>query len=404
VDERAIAEGVAVKRLELLRLAATTTAMSLFKHVATESDKIVLSLTATPEQMGVFAVAANYGSLVSRMIFLPVEDNARLVFAKVSAAARGTISSADASSSSSFSSPEDNTRISNRTSTRISSRSKPSKAKTAASTEIETETGPDKSVTVTGEAAMNILASAMSGLVRIVLFLGLTIAVFGPPYVSVLVKLLLGSKWSETSEETARTLAVYCWYLLLLGLNGVTEGFLHASCASSQFSRVNLGLVLSSIAFAVSAGPLIGTFGPPGIVVANICSMAVRIAWNGVHISHCMGDPKKCMGIDVGTNSSTETETETNATDTRSRQRWRKTFMEWIDMFRNALFSSSVIVCVAVCHASSSRFASSSAETALMDMVKHVGLGAVAFAFFVAIAWKTQLGEFKKTYYFIKNL
>jgi oligosaccharide translocation protein RFT1 len=66
---------------EATRNAVHMTGTSLLKHGLTEADKIALSLSsaATHYDQGVYAVINNYGSLVARMIFQPVEETARWV-------------------------------------------------------------------------------------------------------------------------------------------------------------------------------------------------------------------------------------------------------------------------------------------------------------------------------------
>lgn len=56
----------------------------VFKHLLTEGDKIVISFTCTREEQGIFALISNYGSLIARMVFQPIEESTRVVFSKSS--------------------------------------------------------------------------------------------------------------------------------------------------------------------------------------------------------------------------------------------------------------------------------------------------------------------------------
>ena len=47
---------------------------------------------------------------------------------------------------------------------------------------------------------------------------GLIFATFGPSYSYVLLRLLYGARWSD--GEAATALACYCFYILMLALNG----------------------------------------------------------------------------------------------------------------------------------------------------------------------------------------
>lgn len=69
---------------QLFYSACSTTFSSLLKHGLTEADKIILSFFSTSYDQGIFAVASNYGSLVTRTLFLPIEEATRLAFSKLS--------------------------------------------------------------------------------------------------------------------------------------------------------------------------------------------------------------------------------------------------------------------------------------------------------------------------------
>jgi oligosaccharide translocation protein RFT1 len=53
----------------------------LSKHLLTEGNRMML-LRATPDARGEFSVVSNYGSLVVRLVFFPLEDASRAMFAK----------------------------------------------------------------------------------------------------------------------------------------------------------------------------------------------------------------------------------------------------------------------------------------------------------------------------------
>ena len=73
----------------ILRQAVCNTSMQLVKHAITEGDKIALTaLGADPAILGAYAVAHNYGSLVARLAFVPIEESLRLVFGQLFAEAR----------------------------------------------------------------------------------------------------------------------------------------------------------------------------------------------------------------------------------------------------------------------------------------------------------------------------
>jgi hypothetical protein len=53
------------------------------KFVLSEGDKMILTFFSDNFDQGIFALANNYGSLIVRILFLPVEESFRVIFAKV---------------------------------------------------------------------------------------------------------------------------------------------------------------------------------------------------------------------------------------------------------------------------------------------------------------------------------
>ncbi|EPX71582.1 Man5GlcNac2-PP-Dol translocation protein Rft1 [Schizosaccharomyces octosporus yFS286] len=55
----------------------------LLKHLMTTGDKIMIAWYAAPSVQGPYALASNYGSLIARILFRPVEEHSRIVFAQL---------------------------------------------------------------------------------------------------------------------------------------------------------------------------------------------------------------------------------------------------------------------------------------------------------------------------------
>lgn len=55
----------------------------IFKQVLTEGDKLLISYLCTVEEQGVYAVIVNYGSIIARLLFQPLEESTRLLLAKI---------------------------------------------------------------------------------------------------------------------------------------------------------------------------------------------------------------------------------------------------------------------------------------------------------------------------------
>jgi len=206
------------------------TGSSVLKHLLTEADKISLSLTASHYDQGVYAVIHNYGSLVARLLFQPVEETCRIAFSQM------------------------------------------------ASSQKRGDDG-------TAYSAISIL---LRGALRLMLLTGAVFPLFGPAYARVVVKVVLGSKWYQ--EETILALSAFCWYIFSMGVNGVSEAFMQGVAVSGIWSPVNRSLLLSSVCFVLTAPYLVNQYGTVGIISANTLSMSVRIICNVVFIEQYFAD------------------------------------------------------------------------------------------------------------------
>jgi oligosaccharide translocation protein RFT1 len=56
---------------------------SSIKHVLTQGDSLLVAWLTTLREQGVYALANNYGSLVARMLFQPLEESSRTLFSKL---------------------------------------------------------------------------------------------------------------------------------------------------------------------------------------------------------------------------------------------------------------------------------------------------------------------------------
>ena len=67
-----------------LRLTGLFTAQGLLKFALQEGDRILLTLLSDSYNQGVYAMGSAYGGLAARLILQPVEENARLLFGRLS--------------------------------------------------------------------------------------------------------------------------------------------------------------------------------------------------------------------------------------------------------------------------------------------------------------------------------
>lgn len=71
-----------------VRLALWFSGQNIFKQLLTEADKLAMTWYMSTFDQGVYAVVANYGSLMARIVFLPVEDASRNLMAKLNVQGR----------------------------------------------------------------------------------------------------------------------------------------------------------------------------------------------------------------------------------------------------------------------------------------------------------------------------
>ena len=214
----------------LFTLASTFYGQSLFKQLLTSGDQyLIASLTSLASQ-GAYALASNYGSLLARVLFQPLEESSRALFARLIPA-----SSDPADDQGKSSGAADGTKQA---------------------------------------------TSYLSRLLHAYLILGILVFSLGPPLSRPALALVAGSRWSET--EAPLVLASYCYYIPLLALNGVLEAFVAAVATPAQLRTQSLWMVVFSLLFASSGFVVLGQWdmGARGLVLANAVTMAGRIAWS----------------------------------------------------------------------------------------------------------------------------
>ncbi|CAO3612045.1 unnamed protein product [Cunninghamella echinulata] len=217
----------------LKALGSTLTKQSLLKHVLTEGDKMLISALSTDADQGVYAFVVNYGSLVVRILFQPLEETGRTLFSKLL-------------------NKDESTKNSN-----ISENSK--------------------------LLAIDVLMI----IIRFHILLGLIFICFATNYTSTLIDLLVGKKWSE-GQDAPLVLSVYCIYVPIMGINGITEGFVQAVASKSDLKKLSYYMIGFSLCF-MGAGIVfmyILQFGAIGLILANMVNLGIRIKYSWYFITH----------------------------------------------------------------------------------------------------------------------
>lgn len=230
------------------------------KLALTEGEKAVMvGLSFSLEQQGVYGLVQNLGSLLARLLFSPLEEAAATEFSLLFASVQQ------------HTTPDARVKLKHDdddggdTQPLLSARSVSASSPSAAVSSRRVL------------AAYSVAAQYLGLLLKLLLLLSLTLLSLGPPFSLSLISLLYGERWSRS--DAARVLSAYCGYLGFMAVNGLTEAFVTAVTSPAQMAVYNLLLLLFSVLY-LSACALLLRFGALGLVVANCLNMSMRIAYS----------------------------------------------------------------------------------------------------------------------------
>ncbi|GAA5839066.1 hypothetical protein JCM9279_002582 [Rhodotorula babjevae] len=252
------------------------TKQSVVKQLLTEADKLAVGRFGSAADMGGYAVALNYGSLLARIVFQPLEESSRLYFSTLSAPISTTPSPAA-----------------------------PSTSTGAAKDRIDDGAPPQYS---TFDAApppdtLSAVASHLRLLLLLYTHLSLIFVCLAPSFTTPLLHFLLGARWSSTSA--APLLRAYAFSLPFLALNGLTEAFFQAVAPPRWIARGSAWMVLCAAAFAGTVWALMGRgggggWGAEGLIVANCVNLGLRTALSSAFIARYFAEARRAHGGGVG--------------------------------------------------------------------------------------------------------
>ncbi|KAJ5585348.1 uncharacterized protein N7459_005148 [Penicillium hispanicum] len=211
----------------LTSLAASVFFQSLVKHLLTQGDSMILAALSSLEDQGIYSLASNYGGLIARIIFQPLEESSRNLFSVLL-------------------SPDEN-----------------------------------------GKRNKTHLRTAKSHLIEILRayqLLSTLIFPLGPVMVPQILQILGGRQWA--SAKVGDLLALYCYYIPFLAFNGITEAFVASAANPKEIRRQTAWMGAFSTCYALAAYMFleVGSMGAYGLVLANIVNMAVRTLWSYMFI------------------------------------------------------------------------------------------------------------------------
>ncbi|KAK5704648.1 Oligosaccharide translocation protein rft1 [Elasticomyces elasticus] len=218
----------------LLYLSASLYLQTGIKWLLTEGDKLLVSAFATLEDQGMYALSANYGGLIARMLFRPIEDSSRNLFARLCATVEQGKKTDDRPPSS----------------------------------QDTSQKGPSQAATI------------LHNLLRVYSIASLIAFAVGPTAAPLLLQLVAGSRWTDSGA--GEVLATYCYCIPLLAINGVSEAFVSATASTAELQRQSIWMGAFSAGFALSAYVFLRVLemGARGLVLANCVNMALRIVFN----------------------------------------------------------------------------------------------------------------------------
>ncbi|KAJ3904398.1 Rft protein-domain-containing protein [Lentinula edodes] len=216
---------------DVLALSMTMTSQSLVKHLLTEGDKFILSWFSPLQDQGGYALAVNYGSLIARIVFQPIEETLRLYFS--------------------------------RTLADITVASSPPSSTQASETSIP---------------ALKKAADALITLLQMQIIGSLFVLIFGTNYITLLLNVLLPPQYLNTSAP--RVLEAWIWYIPVLAVNGGLEAFIASVALTKDVNKQSRWMVLFTVLYVASAIVLYRLdLGDAALVYANIINLSARIIY-----------------------------------------------------------------------------------------------------------------------------
>lgn len=188
---------------------------------------MILAAMSSLEDQGIYALASNYGGLIARIIFQPLEESSRNLFSAL----------------------------------------------------LSTDGADKRSTSHTRAAKVHLIE-----ILRAYQLLSTFIFPLGPLLVPELLRILGGRQWS--SAKVGNLLSLYCYYIPFLAFNGITEAFVSSAANPREIRRQTLWMGAFSACYVLAAYFFLDVWsmGAYGLVLANAVNMAVRTMWSYVFI------------------------------------------------------------------------------------------------------------------------
>lgn len=217
----------------------------LFKNFLTVGDKFVITSLLSIQLQGSYSFISNYGSLIARILFAPMEESTRI-----------TISSL-------FKNYQDK----------------------------ENEKKDFKE-----------LSQCISNVIKIYIYLLTLLIIFAPLNINFLLNLIFKN---FKSNELILAFKIYWFYILFLACNGILEALFQSLFDSNEkINSYSIFMFINSIIFLSSLILLIGKFnyGLNGLIFANMINMFMRITYCFLSIKLFIINKSKSTGLKLNLN------------------------------------------------------------------------------------------------------
>ncbi|KAL8826569.1 MAG: hypothetical protein Q9191_003720 [Dirinaria sp. TL-2023a] len=241
----------------LVNLASNLYGQSVFKQLLTNGDSYLITSFSQLAAQGAYALAANYGGLLARILLQPIEESSRSFFARLLT-----------NSPSPTSAPQ-----------------KPTK---------HPEPTPHDCQPPNPYAHA---AHFLTTILQLYLLFSTSLLALGPTIAPLLLRTIAGPTWAHT--EAPAVLAVYSYYIPLLAINGLLEAFVSAVANPAELRRQSAWWIAFSAGF-VACGYLVlrvCELEARGLVLANCASMGMRIVWSWGFVSGWLRDRGQVLSL-----------------------------------------------------------------------------------------------------------
>lgn len=225
----------------LVSLAGAIYAQSVFKQILTQGDALILGFLASLEDQGAFALASNYGGLMARLLFQPIEESSRNVFGRL-----------------------------------LSRRDREGK--------VDSE-------------SLKSAIKQLSDMLHLYGIVAVLSSCFLYTLLPLLVRFLVGPAWF--SPEIAGILSMYCYYIPFMACNGILDAFVTSVATPTELQQQSLWMGAFTAAYFGAAYILLTVLelGARGLVLGNIFNMLLRIVWSASFVTRFLKQNDGTMDV-----------------------------------------------------------------------------------------------------------